>query len=1679
MEVESEEEEDYEIMEEIEENESPIKMNNIFSSNIFSPLTNGKLSLNDNEFNSKIFSETRKMNSYLMESIKNFQKLFDDNLSSFPDLLSYLEKRAVPNECICAGVIDTIPGWRCADCSTYENSIYCNDCYKNSKDLHKNHTMYFLYSSGGMCDCGDPGSVKIFCHKHSGPFQNSKQIQKFIEKSFSEKEIKNLKVFFDEFFYKFSRYFFLLEGYDLFYNEYFFEVYPPHEQNENEEIKNDIILLKKDFCIVFQNFLNFLRLISQKNTGMLHLLANYFLKNNLYLNSKEENEEYMTKHKCYRLDNNDITILYEKGEIHKCVCPFIRLFISNYREEIKSKENENEEFILSFPKNLPLKNAYCFTFFFLYDETLLNNNIDVVYNRNQFFSEDNLELLATKTNLIELSYDRFYSNLKEALLSLKFKDKTGNINISKLNAIIRRAQIMEIDTKYYSKPKIKNLYSEKTFIVKKIIDSICLVHNQIVFKSIYPHPIFQNSKSFSEEFLKIELSLLHILEDINMYFNWNNLDYSEEIFKYIIYKIMNQEKEGIKQLKENELSFHLSLYRCFGLLINYFCFNYSIENNCTIMESIITFKKFFESKEEIEIFVEKIKNAYFLLFGFIGGIKNNYFNYYELMDNYPHNYTYKNIFIKIDFCALKYLFALSEKKLDINQYLKISNIENNFHIFSNLFLEEKDNKDINNDLLGDQNLILNPIKGENEDNLFGLKNKKILTYDSDKTNYTMQLIFLLDIIIKFMRDDSCHYYSLMRQYDEILSSQTKKELFDIIKNNKDTFDDLKNILIENIICKMISNGNLVDLRMLKKHINQNLLYIFEEKNAFEKILDELTENKMKGEIKIFYLKDKYLNNLDMEYYINPNDKSKAQRYIQNFKKDDFKLYNKHFNNVSKLSFDFLENVYEKILLNKNNLVLFKKIIENLNENKEKLWEFDRKSLRSSLLPIIINYLEIFSIINTKSFISFKNENEEIIKEIKDILLISINNNKNYELFGKDLEENIQLLISELDYYKIIFNNINDDFSKLNKYDFTVNYIRKIKKDNKEDNSTDFNNINDQKIKNKKLKEKYKFIMKKNASNFIEKAIADKNIENNLKTEIEEDKQEGKNNEIICFYCRNIIQLNSWEKPYGKTGLFINDYFYSNSIKATLRNEINKINNVNENIIYDNYFWENKNTDKKGRIVSCGHYFHYDCINIIDDNFSCPLCLKKLNIIIPPLNILKNEYGFLSGEKIETLENPEEKEENEVNIDDNLNLFFNYVIDFLQTSNLFRMESNTGLIDIFYGEYKNHFNFLENIFFSEGSTFNKRQQIDNLQNIILSFRYLVKVSKIQLTGIKLYIKVNLSLLLNNSEENNIIKNCQDMYYVQIFEKILLSLSILFDYDELKQTFKYLIYIFLPYFSFGNYLKNLIIKDISLETINKDNFKKFIIENNGEMIHIFEILLKKLTLIKLITDYNNKNDDVIESLNKLTIEQILSILNMDNLYLLLKNDNKTISFLDIFKYLPKLFNLNDILFKEYKNDFDKIFNTIIGKVIINSGKPNLTRELIINFEPIKFNFIKLDNKVFDWIENNLEKKCKICSKNSKYNYICLICGEKICHTKDCNLFTKHAKLCNGNDSIFIDMDNMKICISFKLRFMSYIFPLYLNENGIGPNGYQMGNQFILSDENLKSAVKKFISYDLFFK
>ena len=390
--------------EENENNENSVEEMEDSVMNIFGKINESELLSKENEYYNKIYSETMNIYYYLMNSINNFHSIFQNNsINSFDDILIYLEKNSIPNKCVCAGVIETIPGWRCVECSKYENAIYCSDCFKKSKHLHKDHTTYFLYSSGGMCDCGDPDSLYIFCPEHSGPFTNQKQIDEYISKNFSKDILNKLILFFDEFFFKFSKYLILTEKNELFYKEKFNEKFDninDEEDNENENMdenenkdvnkkklqneKKDIILLKNNFCIVFQNLIHFLRLITQKNLAMLHLLANYLLKNNLK-NQKIEENYYITNHICINITEDDINIINSDGKNHICNCPFLRLLISNWREEIKSIDNENEEFLLSFPHNYPLRNAFCILYFFLNRQALLNNNADIIYNRHQFF----------------------------------------------------------------------------------------------------------------------------------------------------------------------------------------------------------------------------------------------------------------------------------------------------------------------------------------------------------------------------------------------------------------------------------------------------------------------------------------------------------------------------------------------------------------------------------------------------------------------------------------------------------------------------------------------------------------------------------------------------------------------------------------------------------------------------------------------------------------------------------------------------------------------------------------------------------------------------------------------------------------------------------------------------------------------------------------------------------------------------------------------------------------------------------------------------------------------------------------------------------------------------------------------------------------------------------------------
>ena len=198
IEIEEEGDEEMEIIDEEEEDEenviddSPINNNNAI---IIELKTKG------DPLYEKINNEILKLSLYLQVSKIKFHKLFNnEKLKSFEDALDYLEKIANQNKCVCATIIDNIPAWRCVDCCKYESAIYCSECYKKSKHLHQNHKIYYLYSSWGMCDCGDPDSLSTFCPDHSGPFSDQDEINKYISSIFSDDIIHNLNTFFDEFF---------------------------------------------------------------------------------------------------------------------------------------------------------------------------------------------------------------------------------------------------------------------------------------------------------------------------------------------------------------------------------------------------------------------------------------------------------------------------------------------------------------------------------------------------------------------------------------------------------------------------------------------------------------------------------------------------------------------------------------------------------------------------------------------------------------------------------------------------------------------------------------------------------------------------------------------------------------------------------------------------------------------------------------------------------------------------------------------------------------------------------------------------------------------------------------------------------------------------------------------------------------------------------------------------------------------------------------------------------------------------------------------------------------------------------------------------------------------------------------------------------------------------------------
>ena len=1673
----------------------------------------------------EIDKETKNIEKYFFQKIEEFPKIFPEkNLSSLEQTINYLESISIPSNCICAGIIDTIPGWRCVECSIYENSIYCSNCYFNSKEIHKNHKVEFLNSSGGMCDCGDPDSLYSFCAEHRGPFTKQVEIDEYIKKVFNENDLKNIKNFFDDFFNKFSNYLILTEKCKLFYDYIL-------EQNKGyDDKKENVINLKNNFEVVFKNFMDFLRKITEKNLAMLNIMASYFLKSNFDINDKEEG---LTTHSCIKISENNIEILYKDKNAnknilssmnfsgltkHKCECPFVRLLISNYRSNIKSldaNETEDEKFFLSFTHNLFLRKTMCYILFFLYKEVILNNSNNIIYVRNQYFIEEALVNIAEKTELIEDSFDFLYEYIKNYLEKHKFGYDLGIINKDELEKFLTNIRIYMYDSKYLSKPKVRQLMTSKVCIYKKLIDILCLFHNQLFFKSIVPHPQFQVKKEIIE-LVDAELFTLNITTMTTFFTDWENIEIIKDIFNYFVDKIIELKKNT--KLEKDEFTYHIPLYKYFGIFINNFCLNYALNNDTNLYNAIEFVKgNLFRSKKEMNQIIQIILDEYWKFYGFTLGIRNGFFNYYDI---HNYNFVYFNDlrYLTKDFILLKYLFAMLEEPLNINYVLEKTNVENTYSIFKSIFGQPANPKSQNNTNESEQKVsgffgfLRHPIISIQ--NYFSKRNPfKKKTEDIEENNFTMHWRRILEMIITILKNDSTILSDTLVAYGETISLKTRNIFFEKFKKNKYMMQDCRYMLKQSLIQTIIANGNLMDLEQMRKTINKFFFSVFDDK-GFSQILNEVAFNKINGEKKQYFIKDSMFKYLDMNYYFSPMARSKAELYINDFKKDIFKIYHSYYYSPSEFTFDFYNKAYENVFLSTDNIELFRNALEILLNpaNEDKMKKYDANNIRAIMLPVILNFLSMFGCINSAGFYDFKLKNENLIANICNILNDVINANKDNNFLDSELADNIVELINQLNSYKTIRGFINDGIIKLNNKSYNTDEeelkINLEKRGGK-------NNINLTKIESKEeekknklknMKDKLKNKMKNKSNKFIDKAKKNKDMKaiidtKEKKEDINANDINKENEEIMCFYCRNTINLNSFEKPYGKLGLIVDDYFYDNSMISTLNSELNHIlESENSNLIKENSSNIIKNLQvkhkKSFRISSCGHYFHQSCYNSgkTHNGFKCPLCEKIQNILIPPLNNFYKKENFLKPlllkiKDIFSQENIIKNNNNSILQDD-----FKYiVINFLNESvglDLDCIHSEiiffADLIHYLLKKYQSFINFLINLIYSNAITFHKHQQILIIKNLFLSLRYLIHINYLNADEITKHVR-QLIEEIQFVFLNDFLPNDVD-YFNEKFDELLICFCILFDYDEIKNSFIFLINLILPYISFFSYLRSLVIKNglytlgnDSLENMSLDNLKKYLSENNTEITTNFIKFMHKFYIIKLTTNFENNDDNITHNLKNLSNEELFSILNMEKLYQALsKNGKGEIFFSDLFKKIPELLSSFDYYnnIKDLLIDYKEIFTSLINQSKKTENKISKLVEpnFIIQFIPYEFKLISLDNQIFDFFEKYIFKKCIMCNNEVKYYFICLICGQKICATTSCDKSNVHVRNCCGKMGMFIYITDMRLYIINSENQKKNLFPLYVNESGVGPDLTNKGREFKLSKENYETALKEFISLDI---
>ena len=842
---------------------------------------------------------------YFIELAKIFGHKYDD---FFFDYLNSISK---PNTSKCGKeILIGEGGWKCEDCELDSYSVYCNDCF--IKEKHIGHKTHFELDGSGFCDCGDNSVIKPegFCHKHKGDYTNMKELMNFIISSIPENLLSKINDILNKIFLLFI---------DKIKN------ISDNNENDDDEIYKMIDSLEIFCDKLWNNNLSLFYFVTLKLT---------------------ENFPYETKHKCFYYDDNKKLITFIKKDNdkkHICICPFMQVMI--YVLMRKNTRQNSSKFFNLFLQTYKNKIVTALCYLNSFSELFNNSNLNV-FTKIGYQLVNEIGLLVYQEQNIPFLKDCFEEIY--FVCDLYLKDK----KYVKLVSIFHN--FFDINCHLPSREIFDKINSNHQ-ILKLIIDICCLPNNS---NSIEKNNLLKSSiyEQCNLDLVKIELeNLLSIICLLNI-LDFDNKETMNFIFNAIFEKL-SEDKKCIEHSTQKIYSSHLINIKCYSLFLNRYCYNYSIKNNCDLLDSFNHFQKIFPQSKELNIFVfeELIK-----FFGFKIFQLHSLFVYSGFIIIKYHKFYFSDDFIfhNIDITLMKYLLTMPEIKEQFTLQKIISLLDmDSFNNFLNDLLSEK--------------IDLNKINLENinEKNLKYINSVIEFLYLIIRDNLSMERTAFRKVEFKFKMKDEIY---------EKLYQKEKEKINNLVKND--------------IIHYILGNKNLT----IRDDCVNYLVKIYDERymDLLDKILKENCEKiTLTNGLIQFSLKKEILKFCDIDNIITSDERKNASEYMTNFQSKDCNLLNIHIIEPLNITKKLTEKIYQTFYNEKNlnELIKFYNIIHNYNEkfsslnkifhfNISKILSFAYKLCSTQLIDIDfkVKINEKIEQIEDKEFLKYYNENTEKI-----------------------------------------------------------------------------------------------------------------------------------------------------------------------------------------------------------------------------------------------------------------------------------------------------------------------------------------------------------------------------------------------------------------------------------------------------------------------------------------------------------------------------------------------------------------------------------------------------------------------------------------------------------------------------------------------------------------------------